>query len=117
MEKTFEEDGRVLVDVVTEALEEKKGIDIRVIDIREISVISDYFIIASGNNKNQMQALCDEVKEKMGKIGIFPKQIEGYEQAGWILLDFGDIIVHLFDPENRSFYDLERIWRDGKILM
>lgn len=95
-------------------LDDKKAFDIRMIDISEVSVMADYFIIATGNNKNQLQMLSDEVDLCLSKAGLTLKQIEGYENANWILLDFGDIIVHLFDKENRLFYDLERIWRDGK---
>lgn len=96
------------------ALEEKKAEDIRVIDISEVSVIADYFIIAEGSNKNQIQALCDNVQEKLGRAGYPEKQVEGYGTANWILIDFVDVIVHIFDRENRLLYDLERIWRDGK---
>lgn len=98
------------------ALEDKKAEDVRVIDISEVSVIADYFIIASGSNRSQIQALSDAVEEKLGRAGYPAKQIEGYEGAAWVLLDFGDIIVHVFDKENRLFYDLERIWRDGKVI-
>jgi len=96
------------------ALEEKKAEDIKVIDISKVTVIADYFIIAGGSNRNQIQALCDSVEKKLGQEGCHLKQIEGYENANWILMDFGDIIVHIFDKENRLLYDLERIWRDGK---
>lgn len=100
-----------------EALEEKKAEDIRVIDISGVSVIADYFIIANGNNRNQIQALSDAVEEALGKAGYPMKQIEGYNTANWVLLDFGDIMVHIFDKENRLFYDLERIWHDGKQIL
>lgn len=100
--------------LAVEALEDKKAEDITIIDISEVSVIADYFIIAGGNNKSQIQALSDAVDEKLGRAGLPLKQIEGYNNANWILLDFGDIIVHIFDKENRLFYDLERIWCDGK---
>ncbi|MCD8326199.1 MAG: ribosome silencing factor [Lachnospiraceae bacterium] len=99
-----------------EALSDKKGEDIRGIDISNVSVIADYFIIASGSNRSQIQALSDSVQEKLGREGIFVKQVEGYDTANWILMDFRDVIVHVFDKENRLFYDLERIWRDGKIM-
>lgn len=95
------------------ALEDKKAEDIRIIDISEVSVIADYFIIANGSNVSQIQAMSDEVEEKLYKAGCPLKQKEGYTNANWVLLDFGDIIVHIFDKENRLFYDLERIWRDG----
>ena len=98
------------------ALEDKKAEDIRVIDISEVSVIADYFIISGGNNRSQIQALSDNVEEKLGRAGMPAKQIEGYDTANWVLLDFGDIIVHIFDKENRLLYDLERIWRDGKAV-
>lgn len=100
--------------LAVEALEDKKAEDITIIDISEVSVIADYFIIAGGNNKSQIQALSDAVDEKLGRAGLPLKQIEGYNNANWILLDFGDIIVHIFDKENRLFYDLERIWCDGQ---
>lgn len=103
-----------MAKLAIEALEDKKAEDIRVIDISEVSVIADYFIIAGGNNRSQIQALCDNVEEKMGRAGSTVKQIEGYDMANWILMDFGDVIVHIFDRENRLLYDLERIWRDGK---
>lgn len=98
------------------ALEDKKAEDIRVIDISQVSVIADYFIIANGNNTSQIQAMADEVEEKLYKAGYPLKQKEGYRNANWVLLDFGDIIVHIFDKENRLFYDLERIWRDGLVI-
>ncbi len=98
------------------ALEDKKAEDIRVINIETVSVIADYFIIASGTNANQIKAMADEVEEKLGRAGFMLKQKEGYEHANWVLLDFGDVIVHIFDKENRFFYDLERIWRDGKVM-
>lgn len=99
-----------------EALEDKKGEDIRIIDISEVSILADYFIIASGNNRNQVQALCDNVEEKLGRMGVVQKQIEGYDNGNWILVDYRDIVIHIFDKENRLFYDLERIWRDGKFI-
>lgn len=100
--------------IAVDALEDKKGSEITILDISEVSVIADCFIIAGGSNKSQLQAMCDEVEEKLTKAGLNKLQIEGYNTANWILLDFGDIIIHLFDKENRLFYDLERIWRDGK---
>lgn len=99
-----------------EALEDKKGEDIKIIDISEVSVLADYFIIVGGNNSSQIQALCNNVEEKLGRAGYPVKQIEGYESANWILMDFGDVIIHIFDKENRLLYDLERIWRDGKMI-
>lgn len=98
------------------ALEDKKAEDIRIIDISRISTIADYFIIADGSNKSQIQAMADNVSEVLGRAGVTVRQIEGYQTANWILMDFQDIIIHIFDRENRLFYDLERIWRDGVLI-
>ena len=103
-----------LARIAIAALEDKTATDIRVIDISEVSVLADYFIIANGSSRPQIQALSDEVSEKMEKAGAVLKQVEGYDNAQWILLDFGDVIVHIFNREDRLLYDLERIWRDGK---
>ena len=102
--------------MAVDALEDRKGEDVKVLDISEISTLADYFIIAGGSNINQVQAMADSVQEKLGRAGYMTKNVEGYESGNWILLDFGDIIVHVFDNENRLFYDLERIWRDGKTI-
>ena len=99
-----------------QALDEKKGQDIKVIDIHEVSVIADYFVIASAANANQVEAMVDSVEEALGRASYEPKQIEGSRNSSWVLMDYEDVIIHIFDEENRLFYDLERIWRDGKIL-
>lgn len=108
--------GKTMASLACKALDEKKGTDIKVIDIHEVSVIADYFIIASGSNQNQVQAMVDNVEEVLGRAGYEPKQIEGTKNSNWILMDYGDLIVHVFDEENRLFYDLERIWKDGKVI-
>lgn len=105
-----------MVRTIYHALEEKKAEDIKIIDIQNVSVISDFFMIADGSNKNQVQAMADHVQEEMAKLGCHPKQIEGYQTANWILMDYNDVIVHIFCTEDRLFYDLERIWRDGKSI-
>ena len=105
-----------MVKLAKAALEEKKGQNVKIIDIRQVSVMADYFIIADGSNVNQVQAMVDNVEEMLGKAGYECKQIEGYRSGGWILMDYGDIIVHAFCREDRLYYDLERIWRDGKLL-
>lgn len=107
---------KTMVKLAMEALEDKKAEDIKVIDITEVSVLADYFVIASGTNRNQVQAMVDNVEESLGRAGYQSRQVEGYQTANWVLLDYGDIIVHIFDSENRIFYDLERIWRDGKVV-
>ena len=109
-------DNKELVKAIYNALEDRKGEDIRVLDISGVSVMADYFVIASGNNVNQVQAMADSVNEAMIKNKLELKQTEGYGTGGWILMDYGDIIVHVFSKEERLFYDLERIWRDGKTV-
>ena len=102
-----------IVKKIYKIIEDKKGDDIKVIDISKISSIADYFIIASANNINQVQAISDEIDFVLGKEGILPKAVEGNKNATWMLLDYNDIVVHIFLKEDRVFYDLERIWRDG----
>ncbi|WP_461811183.1 ribosome silencing factor [Faecalimonas sp.] len=110
------EHSKNMVHIAYTALEEKKGEDIKVIDISEISTLADYFVIANGTNESQVHALVENVEEKLEKSGYVLQQREGYGLGNWVLLDFGDIIIHVFDKDNRLFYDLERIWRDGKII-
>ncbi len=105
-----------MAKIAYNALDEKKGEDIKVIDISGISVMADYFIIANGNSITQVQALVDNVEEKMNQSGFIMKRKEGNRSSTWVLLDFGDIVVHVFDNEDRLFYDLERIWSDGKTV-
>lgn len=105
-----------MVKLAVEALKEKKGEDIKIIDIEGVSVIADYFVLASASNANQTQALVDNVEEKLFKAGYECHQKEGSMSSTWVLMDYGDVIVHVFSKEDRLFYDLERIWRDGKIV-
>lgn len=107
------EQAKNMARIAWHALDEKKGEDIRVINISQVSVIADYFIIANGSSNSQVNALVDNVEEKMHEAGFTLKQREGYGAGTWVLLDYGDVIIHVFDRENRSFYNLERIWRDG----
>ena len=90
--------------LAVEALEDKKAEDITIIDISEVSVLADYFIIADGSNRNQVQAMADSAEEALGRAGYDAKQIEGYQSANWILMDYKDIIVHVFSKEDRAFY-------------
>lgn len=107
---------RELANLAYDALDDKKGINITIIDISEVSIVADYFVIAGGNNINQVKALADNVDEEMAKNKIHSKHVEGYNNANWILMDYNDVIVHIFNEDDRLFYDLERIWRDGKIV-
>jgi len=95
---------------------EKKAIDLTVLDLRGVATFTDFFIIATGANKRQMQAVADEVVEHLKKHGTPAARVEGYQTAEWILVDYGDFIVHVFDEKARRFYDLERLWRDAKRL-
>lgn len=102
--------------IVIHALEDKKAEDIQLIDISEISTVADYFVITNGTNTSQIQALADNVEEKLILSGVHPRNIEGYNSANWILMDYNDFLVHIFDKESRGFYDLERMWRDGSVI-
>ena len=105
-----------MAKIAYNALSDKKGEDIKIIDITGISVLADYFLIANGNSDSQVSALVDNVEEELHKAGYPLRQREGQASGSWVLLDFGDIIVHVFDRENRLFYDLERIWKDGRTI-
>lgn len=100
--------------IIYEALLDKKAENPVILNIGEVSVIADYFIIANGTNKSQINAMVDDVTEKLAKEGITFGKIEGINNTSWILMDYGDIIVHIFSKEDREFYDLERIWADCK---
>ena len=99
---------------VTRALDANKGMDIQLLKIDKVSSLADYFLIENGNNRNQVQAMADNVDEQLTKAGYSLKSMEGYPTGNWILMDYGDLVVHVFDRQNRLFYDLERIWRDGE---
>ena len=96
------------------AASEKKAIDPVVLDLREIASFTDYFVIVSGQNERQVQAISDEIYEQLKKAGETAARVEGYKTAEWILLDFGDFVVHVFEQKARKFYDLERLWRESK---
>lgn len=110
------EQSKLMARLAYQALDDKKGEDIQVIDISQVSVLADYFIIANGTNQNQLQAMRDAADEALYKAGVKVQQIEGNQSSTWILMDYGDIIIHIFSKEDRLFYDLERTWRDGKIV-
>jgi len=102
-----------MMEIAAKALDEKKAIDIRVIDISNVSLVADYFVIAAASNQNQMSALTRNVDEKLTKAGYSLKSQEGNSYSSWILLDYTDIIVHVFTEEDREFYNLEKLWQDG----
>lgn len=110
----MESKAKEMTTIIYDALDDKLGEDIEILKIDEISVIADYLVIASGKNQNQLHAMVDMVEEKMSLSGYASKRIEGNKNSTWILMDYGDVIVHIFSKEDRLFYDLERIWKDGK---
>ena len=104
-----------ILNTIYNALDDKKGGNTRILDISAITTISDYFIVTSGNNYNQVRAIADNVEEELlKKHGMRPERVEGYNNGEWILLDYIDYVIHVFDREQRLFYDIERIWSDGK---
>ena len=110
------ERAKEIVKIAYKALDDKKAEDIKIIDISGISVIADYFVIANGTNYSQVEAMVDEVTDALAKQKIHAERIEGIRSSGWILMDFNDVVIHIFSREDRLFYDLERIWRDGKAI-
>ncbi len=109
-------DSKQMARLAVDALADKKAEDIKVLDISLISPIADYFIIANANNQNQLLAMQDAVDEKIVRAGHNGARIEGNRSSTWILMDFGEVIVHLFSTEDRLFYDLERVWKDGQVI-
>lgn len=100
--------------VAVRAAESKKASDIRVLDLRDITSFTDTFVICTGSNSRQIQAISDEVSLELKQAGRMPLSLEGFEHAEWILADYGDFIVHIFSEKARLYYDLERLWRQAK---
>lgn len=105
-----------IVKIAVKAMDDKKAEDIKVIRIGEVSSVADYFVIANGTNPSQVEAIVDAVEEELTKNDISALRTEGLRSSGWILMDYGDVVIHIFSKEDRLFYDLERIWRDGEIV-
>lgn len=106
-------DARARALLAAHAAADKKADDVRVLDLREITLIADYFVIASGHNPQQVQAIADHVRERLADAGSRPLGVEGYAAARWILLDYGDVVVHVFHADERVYYDLETVWGDA----
>ncbi len=98
------------------AAESKKATDIKVLDLREVTSFCDFFVICTGSNLRQNQAISDEILFEMKKLGELPVSIEGYDNGEWVLMDYGDYIIHIFLDHTRSYYDLERLWRHAKLV-
>lgn len=102
----------MLEEKILQILDNKKGYDIKVIDVQEKTILADKFIIVSGTSNTHVKALCDNVEEDLKKEGIAPKRIEGYSEGRWILMDYSEVIVHIFHPEERETYNLEDLWEN-----
>jgi ribosome-associated protein len=100
-----------LVKEIVAAMEDKKAHNISVLDLQQVSLVADYFIIATGNSSTQVKAICDNIEQELGKA---PSRKEGYQDANWILLDYNYVITHIFQEDTRRFYDLERLWGDAR---
>ncbi len=98
------------------AAESKKATDIKVLDLTGITSFADFFVICTGANQRQIQAISDEVNLQLKQAGELPISVEGYNQADWVLADYGDLLVHIFSPKAREYYDLERLWRSAKTV-
>jgi len=112
----FTPDELLQIQTAWKALDNKFGSDTTVLDIHNVSSIADCFIITSGSNPSQIRAMADEVEEKLGKLGLQLRHMEGMHTMNWVLMDFGSIVIHIFDKESRGFYNLERIWSDGTVV-
>jgi ribosome-associated protein len=99
-----------------EAADSKQAKDIKVLDLREITTFADFFLNASGANARQIQAIADEIEIQLKELGEYPHSVEGYQNAEWVLLDYGDYLIHIFTEKARQYYDLERLWRDAKTV-
>lgn len=98
------------------AAESKKALDIRVLDLRPVTTFADTFVICTGGNARQIQAIADEVEKQLKQVNERPKSVEGYDNSEWVLMDYGDYVIHVFSEKARKFYDLERLWRDAPLL-
>ena len=105
-----------VLKIAVNAADDKKAHDIVALDITEIASFANYFLLCTGDSSRQMQAIADEVEERLKASGIKPSHVEGYQNAEWILMDYLDLVVHIFSKKARVYYDLERLWRDGKTL-
>lgn len=105
-----------MIMTIVKTLDSKKAEDIKVIKIGDLTIIADYFVIANGTSSTQTRALADEVEFKLKENGIEPTRIQGNNGSNWIILDYSDIVVHVFYKETRDFYSLERLWRDGEVV-
>ncbi len=107
---------QAVVNIAVMAAEDKKAFDITVFDIREVSNIADYFVICSGRSKAHTQAVAENIQDKLEEAGICSLRREGFREGRWVLLDYGDVVVHVFQEAERRFYNLERLWGDAQVV-
>lgn len=107
---------QAVVNIAVQAAENKKALDVTVLDISEVSIIADYFIICSGRSGTQVQAIVENIQEELKKSEMLALRREGFREANWVLLDYGDVIIHVFQGTEREFYNLERLWGDARIV-
>ncbi|MFW5998969.1 MAG: ribosome silencing factor [Halanaerobiaceae bacterium] len=100
--------------LAAEAAEDKKAININILEVKGLTVIADYFVICSGNSETQVQAIADGIKDDLGEKDIYPQNVTGTQESHWILLDYADVIVHVFHKQERDYYEIERLWADAK---
>ncbi|MGI6083882.1 MAG: ribosome silencing factor [Acetivibrionales bacterium] len=110
------ENGNGKLNLFIDAMEDSKAKDIKAIDIHELTTIAHYFVIATGTSDTHVKAVTDKLVKKLSENGLKPLRIEGYSHARWILLDYGDIVAHIFHEEDREYYGLERLWQDGRLV-
>lgn len=107
---------RELARLAARAAADKKANDVVILDVANQTVVTDFFVICSGNSRPQVQAIVENVEEKLNEAGVQPQHIEGYERAQWVLLDYGSFVVHVFMQREREFYNLERLWGDAEVV-
>lgn len=98
---------------ICQILYNKKALDIRAMYVQDKTIVADWFVVCSGRSIPQVKTLCDELEDKMAEEGLFVRRKEGYQEGRWVVLDFGDVLVHIFHPEERTYYNLERLWDSG----
>ena len=105
-----------VMNAVVKAMEDKKANNVVVLNLKGISLIADYFVICHGNSDTQVQAIADEVRKQAGELGVPVRGTEGFETARWVLVDLGDVVVHVFHRDEREYYNIERLWSDAKVV-
>ncbi|GAB4561846.1 MAG: ribosome silencing factor [Anaerolineae bacterium] len=110
-------DASALAHAIVDLAEEHQAEDIVLLDLRAISILADYFVICSGTSTRQLQALVDAIEEGLDRQGKHPLHIEGTPESGWLLMDYGDVVVHIFSPEQRAYYALERFWEKAQVVV